>query len=881
MATDKYSRAEKRDSIDRMQLNDERFHSLLELSSEWYWEQDENYRFTMLTGAGLEKTGLDQKQYLGATLWDCDAVPIGERGSLDAHRAVLAARQPFADFLYRHVDPQGEIHYIRTSGQPVVDEKKRFVGYRGIAKDITASTHADHLLRLEHLVARCLADANNVSVALNAVIRSICETQSWECGRYLRVDEQANVLRFVEYWCLPDKNLEQFIAGKRDTVLGPGVGLAGRAWQSGQPTWVADITNDERALRAALKNDFGMHGAFHFPVISQEKVVGVMAFNSRKVCDPDDRLLKAVRVIGSQIGQFLLHRQAEENLHRFRIAMDMSADLILLIDPGSMRYIDVNDRACRALGYSRDELLSMGPPDVFSKSREELLRLYDHMFAAEQSAPIVRGSYRCKDGSQLPVESFPRAVRCASGDIIVSIARDITERLAAEERMLYLATHDGLTSLPNRVMFSQLLNFAIHHARRYDRRFAVMFIDLDCFKIINDTLGHEAGDQLLQEIAVRFTACLRTSDVIARLGGDEFVVLIQEVGDTEQVATVARKILSAAIRPIVLMGQECRVTASIGICMFPADAQDEQSLMKNADSTMYLAKEDGKNNFQFYSEAIRVRSLERLTLEMALRYALEHNEFFLHYQAKLDLQTKEITGVEALLRWRHPDLGVLAPARFITIAEETGLIVPIGRWVLRTVCAQSAAWQRDGLPPLCIAVNLSARQFTDESLLKDIIAALTDSGMQSELLEIEITESLVMQNPDEAVKILSAIKQIGVRIAIDDFGIGYSSLAQIKRFPIDTLKVDRSFIRDFAENTEDRAIIEAIIAMGKTLSLTVVAEGVETREQQEFLSERACDAMQGFYFSKPVSSDDFAGFMRQHMTHRSEAKRSSENDIPG
>ena len=865
METKDGTTARKRDSGHALWLHEERFKSLIALSSECYWEQDESYRFTLITGAGFETTGIDPLHDLGTRCWDHGAVPVGNNENWDKHKTVLGARQPFANFLFQRTDPQGKLHYIRISGQPLFDGRKRFQGYHGIAKDITTSTRAEQLLRLEHMVARCLADADSVSSGLRTVIRSICEVQGWECGRYLRVDQQASVLRFCEFWNVPDDAIERFIAGKRETVIGPGVGLAGRAWQSGQPTWVADINSDAGALRAVAAFDVGMRGAFHFPVIAGGNTIGVVAFNSRKVREPDERLLQAVRVIGSQIGQFLQRKQAEESLRRFRVAMDLSADLILLVDRASIRYIDVNDAACRELGYTREELLAMGPPDIFSKSREEMSQLYDRMFASELNAPIVRGVYRRKDGSQLQVEAFPRAVRSAGGDIIVSIARDITERLAAEERIQYLGTHDGLTSLPNRVMFSQLLNLAIAHARRHNRSFAVMFIDLDRFKIINDTLGHEAGDKLLQETATRFTGCLRASDVVARLGGDEFVVLVQEVSDAAQVAAVARKVLSAAIKPVVLLGQECRVTASIGICMYPADAEDEQSLMKNADSAMYLAKEQGKNNFQFYSEDIRIQSLERLTLETSLRLAMERNEFFLHYQAKLDLKTKEITGVEALLRWQHPDLGLVTPVQFIPIAEETGLIVSMGRWVLKTACAQNVAWQRDGLPPLCMAVNLSARQFGDENLLQDIVTVLEESGMRPELLELELTESMVMRDPGQARKLLTAIKQLGVRIAIDDFGVGYSSLAQIRRFPIDTLKVDRSFIRDLAENAEDRAITEAIITMGKTLSLTVVAEGVETQEQQSFLSDHACDAMQGFYFSKPIPHDEFASFMRQHL----------------
>ncbi|MBT9528446.1 MAG: EAL domain-containing protein [Rhizobacter sp.] len=444
------------------------------------------------------------------------------------------------------------------------------------------------------------------------------------------------------------------------------------------------------------------------------------------------------------------------------------------------------------------------------------------------------------------------------------ISREITEQKVAEEHIHHMARHDSLTGLPNRMMFSSLLNVAIPTAARYKRNFAVMFIDLDRFKFINDTLGHEAGDTLLKEITARFRQTLRASDVIARLGGDEFVVLVQEVNDREHASAVARKMLSAAIKPMVLVGQECRVTASIGIAMYPSDGEDEQTLMKNADSAMYFAKEEGKNNFQFYSSEISTQSLERLTLEANLRRAMERDEFTLNYQAKLDLKTGGITGVEALLRWNNAELGSVSPAKFIPVAEDTGLIVHIGRWVLKTACEQNVAWQREGLPPINMAVNLSVRQFADEGLLDDIASILAETGMTPGLLELEITEGMLIHNIERAIKLLTAIKQLGVRLAIDDFGTGYSSLGQLKNFPIDTLKVDRSFIRDLATDSEDKAITSAIIAMGKTLSLTVVAEGVETIEQQTFLRDQACDEMQGYYFSKPIAAAEFATLLRGH-----------------
>jgi diguanylate cyclase (GGDEF)-like protein/PAS domain S-box-containing protein len=453
------------------------------------------------------------------------------------------------------------------------------------------------------------------------------------------------------------------------------------------------------------------------------------------------------------------------------------------------------------------------------------------------------------------------------------ISREITDQKIAEERVQYLATHDNLTGLPNRMMFSHLLNTAITSARRNKRNFAVLFIDLDRFKFINDTLGHDSGDKLLQEITARFKQTLRTSDVIARLGGDEFVVLVQDIDEAEQAAVIARKMLSTAIQPFVLVGRECRVTASIGVTMFPKDGEDEQSLMKSADIAMYFAKEEGKNNFQFYSKDIKSQLLERLSLEANLRHALERNEFSLHYQAKLDLKKGTITGVEALLRWQNPELGSVSPVQFIPIAEETGLIVPIGKWVLRTACLQNIEWQRQGLPPIHMAVNLSVRQFADESLLDDIAAVLKETGMAPSLLELEITEGMVIHNPERATRLVTAIKQMGVRLAIDDFGTGYSSLGQLKHFPIDTLKVDRSFVRDIATNSGDRAIIKAIIAMSKTLNLTVVAEGVETIEQEKFLREHACDEMQGYYFSRPIPANDFAAFLRAHIARPTANKK--------
>jgi diguanylate cyclase (GGDEF)-like protein len=445
-------------------------------------------------------------------------------------------------------------------------------------------------------------------------------------------------------------------------------------------------------------------------------------------------------------------------------------------------------------------------------------------------------------------------------------AREGETKLKHAQRVEYLAYHDGLTGLPNRSMFSKALSQSISEAHRYDRRLAVVFLDLDRFKQINDTLGHEAGDQLLKEVATRLKGCVRDSDTVARLGGDEFVVLLPQLEDEKYAAIVAQKILAAAARPFSLMGQEFRVTASIGISTYPQDGLDEQTLTKNADIAMYQAKAEGKNNFQFYSEKLNANSLERLTLESSLRHALERNEFRLHYQAKRDIASGRVTGMEALLRWEHPDLGTVAPMQFIPVAEETGLIVPIGKWVLKTVCLQSIAWQSQGLPALSIAVNMTARQFLDEQLLNDVASILEETGMVPHLLEIELNESLLIHDVENTMRILTGLKAIGVRIAVDDFGTGYSSLAMLQRFPLDTIKIDRSLMRDFLGTKDDTGLADAIIAMGKSLSLTVVAQGVETKEQAEHLRLHACDELQGFYFKKPLPVDEFTQLLRDQAT---------------
>ena len=843
---------------------------------------------------------------------------------------------------------------------------------------------AEQLRALEHSVTRSLAHADSVTTALEGTIRSVCETGNWDCGRYFALDEHSGTMRVGEAWGAPDPMIEQFITASRGIEFGPGVGLPGRILQSGQPLWSRDIEKDSSVQElAALARDCNIHGTFGFPVISDGKTIGALSFSSHQVREPDERLLQTIGVIGSQIGQFIQRKRAQEEQHRFRIAMDTSADMILLIDRATMRFVDMNDTACRQLGYSREELLNMGPQDVLPVGREELERSYDEMIADPSSSVIdgMYSHYRCKDGSLLPFESTRRVVRSGGTDIIAVISRDIRNRIAAEEalrksnerfnlavratndvvwdwdlaadelwwnenltqafgylredigsgarawydlihsedrdrivtelhrvlelggeswsdeyrlrrkdgsyafvfdrghvirnaegkatrmigakadvtarkeaeeRLSYLAQFDTLTELPNRHLFRDRLAQTLVQARRNQWTVGVLFVDLDRFKLVNDTLGHGAGDKVLKEAAGRLTSCVRGGDAVGRFTGDEFGVVLSDLGRPGDASLVAQKIVDALARPFHLDGHETYITASVGITLFPGDGEEVDILIKNADAAMSRAKEQGRNSYQFFTRELNERARNRVQTETALRLALERREFLLHYQPKVDLASGTICGFEALLRWQHPEKGLVSPAEFIPVLEETGLIVPVGEWVLSETCRQIAAWSKAGLSTPPVAVNLSARQFTEEGLQATVRRILGETGTDPSLIQLELTESLLMKNPESAARTLRELRDSGVKLSVDDFGTGYSSLAYLKRFPLDALKIDRVFVRDVDKNPDDAAIALAIIGLAHSLKLKVIAEGVETRGQLDFLREHGCDEMQGFYFARPL-----------------------------
>ena len=442
----------------------------------------------------------------------------------------------------------------------------------------------------------------------------------------------------------------------------------------------------------------------------------------------------------------------------------------------------------------------------------------------------------------------------------ISYHRDITERKAAEERIQFLAYYDALTELPHRALLQDRLDNALAGARRRGEKIALMFLDLDQFKAINDAFGHSFGDFLLKDVAKRIRQCGREQDTAARVGGDEFLILLGSVKDAADVAIAAQRIMAALNENFVVRGQSLNVSCSVGVSMFPEHGADSETLIRNAEAAMGCAKNDGRGKMRFFTDEMNAEAVERLTMDRNLRLALDREEFFLVYQPQIDIETGRITGLEALIRWQQPEMGLITPDRFISIAENNGLIIPIGEWVLRTACAQAKKWQDDGLIAVPVAVNVSAVQFRQEGFTALIRSVLNDTGLSPEYLELEMTESLLLSNADVVFATLKGLKEMGLQLAIDDFGTGYSSLSYLKQFPVGKLKIDRSFIREIAVDSNDAAITTAIISMAKSLHLRVIAEGVEDKAQLSFLQEHKCDEIQGYYFSKPISPDE-AAFM--------------------
>ena len=572
-------------------------------------------------------------------------------------------------------------------------------------------------------------------------------------------------------------------------------------------------------------------------------------------------LLRALRcAIERKIVEETLFAEKE----RVQVTLDCISDAVICTDiSGNITFLNLV--AEKMTGWSLQETVGRPMAEAFrtvdTTSREPTPNPMERAVEQDRTGHLPLNCILIRrDGFEIHIEDSVGSIHDLQGQLTgaVIVFRDVSVARAMTQQMAYSAQHDFLTGLPNRLLLSDRVSQSIALARRHPCQVAVLFLDLDGFKHINDCLGHSIGDKLLQSIAKRLVDCVRAPDTVSRQGGDEFVVLLQEVQQSEDAAITARRVLQAVAEPHSIDQHDLHVTSSMGVSVYPDDGLDAETLIKNADTAMYQAKENGRQSYQFFRPAMNARAVERHSIEEHLRCALERQELALHYQPKIDVKTRAITGAEALVRWTHPTRGSVSPAQFIPVAEDSGLILPVGAWVLREACAQARAWMDANLPVKTMAVKVSAIQFRDENFLEGLFTILSETGLDPRLLELELTESVLMKRVESTASILQTLRERGVQVAVDDFGTGYSSLSYLYKFPLDALKIEQSFVRQITTTPDETTVVSAMISMGRSLKLRVVAEGVETPEELAFLQARECDEAQGYYFSHPVPAQQFA-----------------------
>jgi len=609
----------------------------------------------------------------------------------------------------------------------------------------------------------------------------------------------------------------------------------------------------------------GIESYFGAPLLTATgQVIGIIAVMDSKALSVDNALKSVLGLFSNRIASELQRRKATDELELAASVFNESLEAIIIFDENT-NIIRVNPEFSKMTGFLLSDAIGKKPTLIKSGQHSE--EFYASLWAAVNEQGFWKGEIlnKRKDGKLFTSYQIIKAVKDDTGKVkqYISIMNDITDKKATDEKIYQLAHYDLITQLPNRVAFHKLLNDAISSSKKSNIRLAVMFIDLDHFKLINDTSGHLVGDELLQKVADRLNEIVGTKYIISRFGGDEFTVVLPKIESLEEVSSEANTILDSLLKPFVLSSCEVTISASIGISIYPDNGEDVSTLLSCADNAMYRAKGTGRANYQFYTDQMQIDAHERVILERELREALKNDQFILHYQPQIDIRTKQVIGTEALIRWQHPTKGLIPPDKFIPIAETTGLIVPIGEWVIHEACRQLQLWQIQGFDKLIMAINLSARQFFQKHLLETIESAIQVSNISAENLEFEITESMMMMNVEETIENLHLLKALGAKLSIDDFGTGYSSLSYLKRFPLNKLKIDKSFIDGLPNDHDDLAIVKAIIGIAHSLKLTVIAEGVETIEQLELLTQLSCNEIQGYYFSKPLPKDAASTFLKE------------------
>ncbi|MES9879100.1 MAG: EAL domain-containing protein [Candidatus Sedimenticola sp. PURPLELP] len=642
---------------------------------------------------------------------------------------------------------------------------------------------------------------------------------------------------------------------------GPGIGSCGTAANNNERVIVENVKTDPLwADFSDLGEKYGFAACWSEPILdSAKKVIGTFVLYHHQPSRPDAHEVMVIETM-AQIASIAIERsRTVEKLRQSATIFQSTLEGVIITEPNG-DIVDVNNAFENITGYSREDIIGQNPRILHSGRHDA--EFYNELWGILSKTGQWRGEIwnRRKSGEVYPEWLNISSISDSKGTITnyIGVFSDITSIKRSEEELDHLAHHDPLTDLPNRLLFNSHLEQTIKHAKRNNSVFAVLFMDLDRFKNINDSLGHKAGDQLLEQLADRLKDTVRVDDIVARISGDEFVILLEDIENAENTAITVEKIMTIFNHPFMLDEHEIRITASVGISLYPANGENVASLLRNADAAMYRAKDEGRNTYQFYNQEMTSIAFERVVMETALRVALTNHEFHLLYQPQVDIQSGKLIGAEALIRWNHPEIGEVLPNKFIPLAEENGLILEIGDWVLDTACAQGVRWITAGLDYGRVSVNIALPQLQQSDFVDRVKETLEKTGLAPSRLELEVTESFIMQNTEHAIQQLEALRVLGVRISIDDFGTGYSSMSYLKLLPIDKLKIDQSFVRDIPHDPNDMAITEAVIALGKALDLQIIAEGVETEEQADFLKQKGCQQAQGYLYSRPIHADRLA-----------------------
>lgn len=786
-------------------------------------------------------------------------------------RKVLDSGEPVSDVMQTTVAAWNREVWLATTKTPIRDDRGHIVGILGTTTDVTERHNFERRMKLLRKVTEAVEASADFDSALAIAVLRLCEAMGWACGEVWLPDADGTTLSALAsaWYARDDMALQSFVAPSQAVQVPIGAGLPGRVYEAKRPEWVEHIAANPEVLflrsRAAIAA--GLSSGFGVPILAGERILAVLCFFHTEVHQQDRQLLEFANTICSQIGSIVQRKRSEADLReaerQYRSIFEHANEGIYRVDKVG-RFEIANPRIADILGYDTPDELMDSITDISSQLYVETDvrdRLWQRLLEGESIRRHESQVYK-RDGAIAWISETLQPVYDADARLVAYEGRveDVTSRKddqAMFEAMLY---QDTLTELPNRTIFNTWLTSEIGRAKRLSEQVGLLFLDLDRFKTINDSLGHIVGDELLQDMALRLRECVGKEDKLARWGGDEFTILVPDVSNVEQIVQLAERAIAAFAPPFHYANQELHITCSIGAAVFPLHGTTPQALLKNADTALFQAKEQGRNMYQIYTSTMNAQASERLMLENKLRQAIVRDELELHYQPQLDMKNGRVSGVEALVRWEHPELGRLSPGVFIPIAEETGLIVAIGEWVLRTACKQVKLWHAQGLPLLRVAVNLSARQFQQSNLVQTVSDILAETQLDPEYLELEITESIAMLDIDMTIRVLREVREMGVQISIDDFGTGYSSISYLRQFPFDTLKIDQSFIRDVTDNDSAAAIAEAVITLGQGLQLCVLAEGVETVEQLEFLRSRDCDVVQGYWFSRPLPPEKLTEF---------------------